>query len=116
MRRKNIKDRCEKRKLPKFNEICRTYDAIQYAYATLLSECEELKEIRCNVYLEGLKEGDYTSDFVCIKQNGELMVRECVFRKHLSKPMTTKLLDASREYWSRRGVTDWSIVIEREEV
>lgn len=81
MRRKNIKDGCEKRRLPKFNEICRTYDAIQYAYATLLSECEELKEIRCNVYLEGLKEGDYTSDFVCIKQNGELMVRECVFRK-----------------------------------
>ena len=33
MRRKNIKDRCEKRKLPRFKEICRTYDAIQYEYA-----------------------------------------------------------------------------------
>lgn len=116
MRRKNIKDRCEKRKLPRFKEICRTYDAIQYEYATLLSECEEVKEIRCNVYLEGLKEGEYTSDFVCVKENGELMVRECVFRKQLYKPMTAKLLDASREFWIKRGVRDWGLVLEREEV
>ena len=116
MRRKNIKDRCEKRKLPRFKEVCKTYDSIQFAYATLLSECEDLKEICCNVYLEGLQEGNYTTDFVCIKQDGELMVRECVFRKQLLKPMTVKLLDASREYWLKRGVRDWGIVIEKAEV
>lgn len=44
----------------------------------------------------------------------DLMVRECVERKHLMKPMTVKLLDASREYWKRNGVTDWGLVINAE--
>ncbi len=42
------------------------------------------------------------------------MVRECVFRKFLMKPMTVKLLDASREYWLRHGVMDWGVVIDEE--
>lgn len=42
------------------------------------------------------------------------MVRECVFRKFLMKPLTVKLLDASREYWLRHGVTDWGLVIDEE--
>lgn len=33
-------------------------------------------------------------------------------RKHLTKPMTTKLLDVSRNYWKSHGVSDWGIVIE----
>ena len=41
------------------------------------------------------------------------MIRECVFRKHLTKPMTAKLLDESRNYWRRRGVTDWGIVVDK---
>ena len=49
------------------------------------------------------------------KADGNLMVRECVSRKHLTKPMTTKLLDASRNYWKSHGVSDWGIVIEEEE-
>ena len=63
--------------------------------------------------LEGLELGEYCSDFVAVKVDGELMVRECVFRKHLTKPMTAKLLDASREYWGKRGVLDWGIVVEK---
>ena len=43
-----------------------------------------------------------------------LMVRECVFRKFLMKPLTVKLLDASRDYWFRHGVTDWGVVIDEE--
>ena len=31
MRKKNFKGRCEKRKIGKCAEICRTYDTIQYA-------------------------------------------------------------------------------------
>ena len=73
-------------------EVCRTYDAIQYAYADLLQANNEVVEIRCNVLLDGLEVGEYTSDFVCTKANGELMVRECVFRKFLMKPLTVKLL------------------------
>lgn len=42
------------------------------------------------------------------------MVRECVFRKLLSKPLTAKMLDASRVYWGKRGVLDWGIVVEKE--
>ena len=81
MRKKNFKGRCEKRMIGKCSDVCRTYDAIQYAYADLLQESEEVKEIRCNVLLDGLDVGEYTSDFVCTKADGDLMVRECVFRK-----------------------------------
>ncbi len=115
MRKKNFKGRCEKRMIPKCAEVCRTYDAIQYAYADILQECDEIKEIRCNVLLAGLDIGEYTSDFVCVKSDNDLMVRECVFRKYLMKPLTVKLLDASREYWLRRGVSDWGLVIDEEE-
>ena len=114
MRKKNFKGRCEKRVIPKCSEVCRTYDAIQYAFADLLQADDGIKEIKCNVLLDGLEEGDYTSDFVCIKVDGDLMVRECVFRKHLMKPLTVKLLDASREYWLRHGVNDWGLVIDEE--
>lgn len=115
MRKKNFKGRCEKRKIGKCEEVCKTYDVIQYTYADLLQANDEIKEIRCNALLDGLDIGEYTSDFVCIKTDGELMVRECVFRKHLMKPMTVKLLDASREYWIRHGVMDWGVVIDEEE-
>lgn len=64
--------------------------------------------------LDGIDAGEYTSDFVCVKTDNDLMVRECVYRKYLTKPMTVKLLDASREYWLRRGVTDWGLVIDEE--
>lgn len=114
MRKRGYKGRCEKRMLSKCQEVCRTYDAIQYAYADILESCGEIKEIRCNVILKGLPDGEYTSDFVCTKSDDNLMVRECVQRKHLIKPLTVKLLDASREYWISHGVTDWGIVIDEE--
>ena len=37
MRKKNFKGRCEKRVIAKCSEVCRTYDAIQYAYADAVS-------------------------------------------------------------------------------
>ena len=43
------------------------------------------------------------------------MVRECVSRNHLTKPLTAKLLDASRNYWISHGISDWGIVIDKEE-
>lgn len=116
MRRKGYKGRCEKRTLGKSQEVCRLYDAIQSRYADILQECTDIKEIRCNVLLEGLEIGEYTSDFVVVKTDGDLMVRECVFRKFLTKPLTVKLLDASRQYWLKHGVNDWGIVIDEMEV
>lgn len=114
MRKKNYKGRCEKRTLSKCKEICRTYDDIQYAYADLLQQNDSITEIRCNVLLDGLELGEYTTDFVCVKADNDLMVRECVSRKYLTKPMTVKLLDMSRDYWLRSGVVDWGIVTNEE--
>ena len=111
MRKKNFKGRCEKRTISKCADVCRTFDPIQYAYADVLQASEEIKEICCNVPLDG---EEYTSDFVCTKTNGDLLVRECVDRRFLTKPLTVKLLDASRLYWLRRGVTDWGLVINEE--
>lgn len=109
MRKKNYKGRCEKRTISKCEDVCRTFDPIQYAYADVLQASEEIKEIRCNVPLDG---EEYTSDFVCVKSNGDLLVRECVDRRFLTKPLTVKLLDASRLYWLHRGVTDWGLVVD----
>ena len=114
MRKKNFKGRCEKRVIDKCSEVCRTYDAIQYAYADVLQKEDEIREIRCNVLLDGLEEGEYTSDFVCVRADSDLMVRECVYRKYLTKPLTVRLLDASREYWLKHGVSDWGLVIDEE--
>ena len=88
MRKKNFKGRCEKRVIPKCNDVCRTYDPIQSAYADMLAADDAIQEIRCNVPLDGLEVGEYTTDFLCVKADGDLMVRECVFRKHLTKPLT----------------------------
>ena len=115
MRRKDRKTRCQKRMIQKCKEVCKTFDPVQYSCAEMLSACEEIQEIRCNVLLEGLEsEAEYTSDFVCVKEDGSLAVRECVFRKHLTKPMTARLLEMSRRYWEERAVTDWGIVIDGE--
>ena len=112
MRKKNFKGRCEKRKIGKCAEVCKTYDAIQYAYADLLQASDEVKEIKCNILLDELDIGEYTSDFVCTKTDEDLIVRECVFRKFLMKPLTVKLLDASKEYWLKHGVTDWGLAVD----
>ena len=115
MRKKSYKGKCEKRRVEKCSDVCRTYDAIQYAYVNILEENPDITEFQCNVILDGLEEGDYMTDFVCKKKDGDLMVRECVFRRLLSKPMTVRLLEASRQYWARRGVNDWGLVIDAEE-
>lgn len=114
MRKKNFKGRCEKRVISKCEGICRMYGEVQAAYADMLQADDAVEEIRCNVPLDDLAYREYTSDFVCIKAGGDVMVRECVQRKFLTKPMTIRLLDASKEYWERRGVTDWGIVIDAE--
>ena len=114
MRPKNYKgSRCTKRKLKKSEVIIRTYDKIQTAYALILDRDPNIEGISCNVPLEDTSEGEFTTDFLCKKTDGDYLVRECVFRKKLSLPRTCKLLDKSREYWARRGISDWAIVVEK---
>lgn len=98
MKKKGFKGRCEKRTLSKCRDVCRTYDPIQFAYSDILESDPGIQEFRCNVLLEGLDIGDYTSDFLCLMTDGKQCVRECVQRDHLMKPMTVQLLDVSRAY------------------
>ncbi len=114
MRKKNYKGRCIKRAVAKSKEICRTYDDIGFKYLDVLQERKDIKEIKCNVPIDLSELGEYTTDFVCVKTDGDLLVRECVFRKLILKPLTAKLLDASREYWLKHGVSDWGIVTDAE--
>ena len=105
------KGRCEKQALEKFTTICKTYDHIQTAYANILVKNKDVSEVRCNVILDG-ECSEYMTDFVCKKTDGDLMVRECISTKLLEKPLSMKLLDMSRTYWLRHGVTDWGIVVD----
>lgn len=114
MRKKNYKGRCVKKSVGKAKEVCRTYDEIQLAYLDVLQADETIEEIRCNIPLEGGETEGYVTDFLCRKRDGGWLVRECVFRKFLTKPLTVKLLDASRVYWLRRGVVDWGLAVDAE--
>ena len=76
MRKKNYKGRCEKQSLEKFTTICKTYDPIQSAYANILVKNKDVAEVRCNVPLDGDECGEYMTDFVCKKTEGDLMVEQ----------------------------------------
>ena len=112
MRKKNYKGRCEKQSLEKFVTICKTYEPIQTAYANALAKNDSVASIRCNVVLDGDECGEYMTDFVCKKTDGDLMVRECIRRHLLTRPQMAALLEMSRNYWLRRGVTDWGVVVD----
>ncbi len=54
-------------------------------------------EIELNVRLIGFELGNhYSSDFLCVKKNGQVMVRECVYKDKLLKLLNFKYLDLSR--------------------
>ena len=116
MRRHDFRGaKCTKRNLDKCEGVCKTYDDLQYAFASLLNESEDVEFFEMNVVLEGLElEGKFHSDFIIHKKDGGLAIRECVHRDKLTRPLTCKLLDASRAYWKSHGVYDWGIVIDKE--
>ena len=83
-----------KKKLMKCQSVFNAYNEIQYVYGDVLDNNTEVVDIKCNVKLIGCPEGEhYTTDFYCTKMNGEIMVRECVDKNKLLKPMTVKMLD-----------------------
>ena len=115
MQRKDYRGaRCKKRKFSKCEGVCKTYNDIQSNYAERLNERMDIVSFEVNVPLDGIEEGEFTTDFVAEKTDGTFMVRECVWRKNIQRPRTLKLLDASRNYWRARGVEDWGIVIDAE--
>lgn len=113
MRNRNNHSVTFKKKLSKCNRVFRAYNELQVKYGDVLETNDDIIEINFNVLLKDFELGDsFTSDFVCIKRDGSLMVRECVFKKNLLKPSTVKMLDASHNYWSNRDVSDWGIVLD----
>ena len=116
MKKINYKGRCEKRKVSKCEEVCRTYSKIQSAFVDVLEKDEEVISFECNVRLRGVADDKYSSDFVIKKADGTTMIRECVWRINLQKPSYAKLLDISRNYWRSKGITNWGLVIEKKEV
>lgn len=67
MRKANFKGKCQKRSLTKCKDVCRTYDDIQSAYADVLEQREDIVDFSCNVLLDGLDTGAYTSDLLVCK-------------------------------------------------
>lgn len=84
MRNSNTRSKTLKRKIKKSEKIFHAFSDVQCKYLESLEENDEVAEIRFNVKLVGFEFGDYyTSDFICIKGDGQLMIRECVLRKNL---------------------------------
>ena len=66
MRPLKIKDRCTKKKLKKCEEVARTYDKIQTAYADVLDKDKNIETIKCNVLLENLEDGEFPTAIMMI--------------------------------------------------
>ena len=112
MRNTHTKCKTMTRTLNKCDKRFIAYNDVQWKYADVLEQNEEIVEIMCNVKLKGLEIGEnYTSDFVCVKDNKELVVIETCYKKNLLKPLTCKMLDASREYWIKQGVKEFILVV-----
>lgn len=111
MRKKNFKGRCEKKTIGKCKTVCKSFDPIQSAYIDILDDRYDVAEIQCNVELDG-DASDFTTDIVAVMTNGEIMVRECVSRKILTRPLTMKWLEISQTYWYHRGVKEWGLVVD----
>ena len=115
MRNTKTHNKTIKKKLNKCKTIFHEYNDIQFRYVEVLDKRSDIALIRCNVKLEGFILGDnYTTDFYCIKDNNEIMIRECVYQNSLFKPMNIKMLDSSREYWLSKGIKDWGIVLDEQ--
>ena len=106
-------DRCDKQTLSKCEGVCKTYSPLQAAYAKKLQNDDTVESFLCNQPIE--IEGDYTTDFVIRRLDGSVTIRECIEIDDLMKLKNAKLMDQSRCYWLKRGITDWGIVTSAEE-
>lgn len=109
MNKKKYKGKVTKLVLSKSNqEVVKVYHDLEYQYAKQLEEDEEVLCFETHVAITE----DYTTDFVITLTNKEIRVRECVYKSKLKNPSTFKALDISRNYWIRRGIMDWGLVVD----
>lgn len=100
-----------KKKLNKCKDIFKAHNELQFKYGEQLDKRSDIAEIKCNVPIDCELEGKFTTDFYCVKTDGSIFIRECVYKDKLMKPFYIKTLDASRDYWLSKGITDWGIVL-----
>ena len=81
MKKINYKGRCEKRKVSKCKDVCRTYSKIQSALVNELEKDEDVASFECNVCLEGVSDNMYSSDFVIKTVDSSTRVRGLPFLK-----------------------------------
>ena len=113
MRNSNTRVSTIKKSLPKCVGVFYAYNLLQNKYGELLSNRDDVLEFKANIRLIDFSLGDsYTTDFIITTIDGKTLVRECVSKGKLLKPMTIKLLDASRAYWLSKGIKDWGIVVD----
>ena len=113
MRNSNTRVSTIKKRLSKCADIFYAYNSLQDKYGELLSRRDNVLEFKANIKLEDFPLGTtYTTDFIITTTDGRTQIRECVYKDKLLKPMTIKLLDASRAYWLSKGINDWGIVID----
>ena len=104
MRNSHTRTSTIKKRLSKCSGIFYAYSPLQLKYGELLSKRDDVVEFKANVKLDNFPLGDsYTTDFVITLANGQTVIRECSYKDRLLKPLTIKLLDASREYWLAKG-------------
>jgi len=112
MRNVNTRTKTLKKKLKKCKNIFYAYNDIQFRFGDVLDSRSDVVEIKCNVRIDCELGDNFTTDFYVVKNDGSIMVRECVYKNSLLKPMNIKLLDASRNYWISKGISDWGIVLD----
>ena len=91
MRNKSSNVQVTKKRLSKCEGVFRSYSDIQLQYANLLESDVSILEFKCNVVLDDFEvDGTYTTDFLITKTNGDILIRECVFRNRITKPLNIK--------------------------
>ena len=107
MHKRNFKGQCFKKKVSKCNDVARTYSELAFRYLDVLEDNDDIVSFVCNVQITE----EYMTDFVITKKDGTIIVRECIQRDKISKPMNVKLLDLSYNHWKSCGVDDWGLVV-----
>ena len=109
MRKKVQKERCTKIMLTKCKAVCCLYDKVQLAAAKMLDAEPAIFQFECNVPILcndipandlNLPSETYTTDFVLHYDDGHTAVREA---------------ELSRRYWQQQGISDWGIIIDKED-
>ena len=110
--------------LTKCKAVCCLYDKVQLAAAKMLDAEPAIFQFECNVPILcndipandlNLPSETYTTDFVLHYDDGHTAVREAVFRSYLSRPSVAEKLELSRRYWQQQGISDWGIIIDKED-